>query len=287
MKNEYYPFLVKNIDEISLPITLVENSRFKLEFIKIGQDLIDKIFPNQQVVKMDDSYQSPITFRGFRLNQVYQETLMGNIFLKTTQKAIYNAKDSQKYNKGLYGMIDIIHLFTEISLSEFIAFNENGKVSGEGSRGIYTHSTLMGSTRKITPQQITQIKEYFEKYMKSGSKKLEVSFGLLRNADINGYNPYPLKCSLIVVLIESFFLEGKRSSGDNFAFCLNQYLQTGKSKEYEDFYTNRGLCFHSGQDKFKTSSWRELHTIAKKIICDYLDDEKQFKCRVNQIKSQI
>ncbi len=276
-----------NIEEITLPVTLFENSRYKFEFVKIDQEVIDKIFPNQQIIKRNDSYQSPITFNGFRLKKVYKDLLMGNVFLKTTRKSKFDKKEATKYNKGINGIMDLIHLFTKVSLNEFVSFDENGNKSGGGSQGNHRQSTSFGSRRKISNEQVAQIQEYARKYISSDSKKLRVSFELLRNADVNGHNSFPLKCSLIVMLIESFFLEGIPSRKDNFAFCLNEYLQTNTVKTYEEYYANRGIYFHSGEDSFEAPIWNDLHGIAKKIICDFLDDEVEFKRRVYEIKNRI
>ncbi len=287
MKYDCFPFTIINVEEITLPVVLFENSRYKFEFVRIDQKIIDKVFPNQQIIKSGASYQSPVTFNIFRLKKVYQDLLLGNMFLKATRKTKFDRKDASRYSKGIDGIMDLIHLFTKVTLNEFISFDESGNKSGGGSKGKYRQTTCYNSNRKISNEQIEEIQEYAPKYIKIDSKKLRVSFELLRNADINGSNSFALKCSLIVLLIESFFLEGISSRKENFAFCLNDYLETNSENTFREYYVNRGTYFHSGIDSFRAPTWNDLHDIAKKIICDFLDDEAKFKRRVHEIKEKV
>jgi len=287
MRYNYYPFTITNIKEISLPITLFENSRFKFELVKLTEEIVKEVFPNHQIIKKNKLAIYPASLKLWRLDKAYKDILSGNIFLQSTKKRKFDGSDALKYSNGINAVLDVIQLFSNITLNDYLTFHEDGSHLASGLQGNYRQSTPFNSKKQLKVDQIELIKAYTKKYIDSDSKKLKVAFELLRNSDINGNNSFPLKCSLLLILIESFFLEGIRSDKENFAFCLEKYFELNRLNDYKKYYRNRGKYFHSGIDEFEAKEWSELIEIVKSIICDFLDDEKGFKRKINIIKKEI
>jgi len=287
MEYQYFPFRVHNFSELNLPIKIFENSRYRFELIKISQDLIDKIFPSEHIIKNEDSFGSYGGFTAFNLKNVYRDILLGHICLKATRKNLTGLKDAEKYRKSLNSVLDLIQLIAGISINEYLSFDLEERFNGSSSYGNNRQIIKLKSTVVLTSIKISQIIENIPKLISNENKKIKLAFELLRNADINGHNSFGLKCSLLVVLIESFVLEGIRSDKDNFKYCLSEYFQTRPLTNYNSLYSKRGIYFHSGEDKFEATDWSLLHDIAKNIICDNLNDPTLFNKKLKEIKSNL
>ena len=287
----YFPFTNNSVEDLDLPFEIYRNSRYRFTLDKISQEFIDKVFPNQKITKFDNGY-SPSSTGSFHVIGATKDLLMGNSMLVTqahpnTHRVESESKEErEKYGNSRDKVLDIVLLLTKISLTKHIILQDNHQHYGTGSLG--NLRTPQNSTPKgsLTTEHLVQLKEYTSKYIVSDAKQLDLIFELLRNASINTYNSHSLKCSLLVIAIESFLFNffkdnnTKHIDRENFGICLSKYFKDEQKDIYNSLHTKRSLYFHRGEGTFKAQDWSLLHEVCKVLICDFLDDSNIFKEKI-------
>lgn len=275
MQIDIFPFSLRNLNVFEFPIIIAENSRVKIQFEKIDQILIDKIFPGQNYTYRNGSVSYPISQANFRLGKPYKYFTTSNCTLKIYRKPS-NYKEPKKYNRIVNAIIDTILIFANLTLADYVNEDEKGKINGSGSLGNHRQSRNLTQQKKIEENQFEDIKIYYPLIQSSSESRIQLARELYRNADVGNHNSFPLKCSLLIIIIESFILEGKKSNKENFGRYLSQYLENDEEENYVKLYSRRGKYFHSGADEFEAGNWWTLREIVINIICEFLTNKDEF-----------
>jgi len=275
MTVDIFPFNLLNDEEFEFPIVISENSRVKIQFEKLNQELIDKIFPKQNYTYRNGSVSFPLSSANFRLGRPYKYFTTSNTVLKIYRKPT-NKSEPKKYNRIVNSIIDSIQLFANITLTDYVHEDINGKINQSGSLGNHRQARNFTERKKLNSFQIESIRKYFPLIRNSTESRINLATELYRNADVGNHNSFGLKCSLLVIIIESFILQGKKSNKENFGMYLSMYLNDNKEQLYTKLYSSRGKYFHSGEDVFEAGEWWILREISIKVLCDFLDDKNEF-----------
>lgn len=281
MHIDIFPFNLRNQNEFDFPLLISENSRVKIQFEKIDQELIDKIFPGQNYTYRNGSVSYPISQANFRLGKPYKYFTTSNCALKIYRKPA-NFKEPKKYNRIVNAIIDSILIFANLTLADFVNEDENGKINGSGSLGNHRQSRNFTQQKKIEKNQFDAVIKYYPLIQSSAESRIQLARELYRNAYVGNHNSFPLKCSLLIIIIESFILQGKKSNKENFGKHLSKYLENSETENYIKLYSKRGKYFHSGADEFEAGNWWTLREIVVRIITDFLSNKEEFNRKLKE-----
>lgn len=285
MTIDYFPFFLRNQGELNFPIDIFENSRVKIELEIISQELVDKVFPNEGFVKLENNVSYPYTIGTSRMNKTFKEFCQSNTILKIIRKPS-NFQEPQKYNRYVNAIIDSVLIVKDTTLTRYLIENKKGDINGYGSVGNHRQPNRFINKISIESEEIEEIKNLFKLILNTQDKKIDLSLELIRNADVKNHNSFGLKCSLLVIIVESFLLEGIRKDYSNFGKVLHKYLGERNESELGRLYKNRGKYFHSGEDLFDVSEWYFLKKYVHKIIIDFMEDKTKFQKYIKQIHIQ-
>lgn len=282
MNHKFFPFKIVDSKAVNFPFIISDTSRVRIVLERNNQELIDNVFPKQKftLTKRGVRFIYPSASK-HRLATPYLFVLESNCILSIYRNPI-NYMESNKFANIIDSLIDSFQLFTCSTLSIHIGQTGDTYEYTASCRNNRGSSNILPEVN-LKEHDLISLKKYYPLILVNKDRKILLARELFRNACIDSKNSYGLKCSLLVIIIESFILVGFKSKKENFGMRLSRYMNDDRESIYSKLYINRSKYLHTGSNDFETNDWELLHSIVKSILIDYLEDKKiiKLKCESN------